>query len=115
MKPEDVPMMIGTLPPMGPIANSCTSVTTPAIHMAFCKSDSWTSANSAPASPHAPVTIRSGVKLPTNMAKTCCKPRGIAWARGMSPSNENTPSDLAPRDEFSEEAAAGFSPEASGA
>jgi len=31
----------------------------------------------------------------------------------MSPSNEKTPSDLALPDVFSEEAAAGFSPEAS--
>ena len=35
MKPELVPMMIGTLPPMGPMENSWTSVTTPATNIAF--------------------------------------------------------------------------------
>ena len=36
MKPELVPMMMGTLPPMGPMAYSCTRVTMPATSMAFC-------------------------------------------------------------------------------
>ena len=62
--------------------------------MAFCNRESCTSANSAPANPHALVTISSGVRFPTNIARTCCKPKGIACASGMSPSNENTPSDL---------------------
>ena len=35
MKPDEVPIMIGTLPPIGPTANSCTSVTTPATIIAF--------------------------------------------------------------------------------
>ena len=36
ISPFFVPMMIGTLPPMGPMENSCTSVTTPATNIAFC-------------------------------------------------------------------------------
>ena len=105
MKPEDVPMMMGTLPPIGPMPNSWTRVTTPAIHMAFCSSESCTSANSAPARPHAPVTIKSGVRLPTNIASTCCRPSGTACASDMSPSNEKTPSDFALPEVSSEPAA----------
>ena len=35
MKPEDVPIMIGTLPPTGPMEKSCTKVTIPATNIAF--------------------------------------------------------------------------------
>ena len=35
INPEEVPMMIGTFPPIGPIPKSCTSVTIPAISIAF--------------------------------------------------------------------------------
>ena len=35
INPEDVPMMIGTRPPTGPMVKSCTSVTMPAISIAF--------------------------------------------------------------------------------
>ena len=35
-KPELVPMMIGTLPPTGPMANNWIKVTTPAMIIAFC-------------------------------------------------------------------------------
>jgi len=35
IKPEDVPIMIGTFPPTGPIEKSCIRVTTPAISIAF--------------------------------------------------------------------------------
>ena len=38
INPELVPMMIGTFPPIGPIAYSWISVTIPAINIAFCKS-----------------------------------------------------------------------------
>ena len=107
MKPEDVPMIIGTLPPTGPMPNSCTRVTRPATSMAFCSRASWTSANSPPARPHTPVTISNGVKLPTNMARTCCRPSGIAWDNGISPSNEKTPNDLALPGASSELAAEG--------
>ena len=35
INPDDVPMMIGTRPPTGPIAKSCTNVTIPATSIAF--------------------------------------------------------------------------------
>ena len=35
INPEDVPIMIGTRPPTGPIPNNCTNVTIPAISIAF--------------------------------------------------------------------------------
>ena len=38
INPELVPMMIGTFPPIGPIAYNWISVTIPAINIAFCKS-----------------------------------------------------------------------------
>ena len=78
INPEEVPMIIGTFPPTGPMENNCTSVTIPATSMAFCSRESCSCANSPPASPHAPVMINNGVRFPTNMARTCCKPRGIA-------------------------------------
>ena len=36
--------------------------------------------------PHTPVMIRSGVRLPTNIASTCCSPSGIASFSGGFPS-----------------------------
>ena len=87
INPEDVPIIIGTLPPTGPMVNSCTSVTIPATSMAFCKSCNCRSANSPPASPQVPVMISSGVRLPTNIARTCCKPSGMACFRGIFPSS----------------------------
>ena len=38
INPELVPMMIGTFPPIGPIAYNWIRVTIPAINIAFCKS-----------------------------------------------------------------------------
>ena len=38
INPELVPMMIGTFPPIGPIAYNWIRVTSPAINIAFCKS-----------------------------------------------------------------------------
>ena len=35
INPDDVPMIIGTRPPTGPIAKSCTNVTIPATSIAF--------------------------------------------------------------------------------
>ena len=87
IKPELVPMMMGTPPPTGPIVNSCTSVTTPATNMALCSSVTCRSANSPPAMPQALVMINSGVKLPTNMAQTCCRPSGMACFRDILASN----------------------------
>ena len=80
MKPELVPMMMGTWPPMGPTENSWTSVTMPATSMAFWSSATWIRANSSapPPAAQALVMIRMGVRLPTNMASTCCRPRGTA-------------------------------------
>lgn len=70
--PEDVPMTIGTFPPTGPIENICTSVTIPAIIMAFCKSAVLSSEKPASAvSPQTPITIMSGVRFPINIAITC--------------------------------------------
>ena len=86
-KPELVPMMIGTLPPTGPRPYSCTSVTMPATNMAFCSRLTCRSANSPPTRPQALVMMSSGVRLPTNMAKTCCKPSGTAWRSGIFASN----------------------------
>ena len=83
IKPELVPMMIGTLPPIGPMENSCTSVTTPATNIAFCRTLTCRSANSPPAMPHAPMMMSSGVRLPTNIAKTCCSPSGILRDKGI--------------------------------
>ena len=73
IKPELVPMMMGTLPPTGPMANSCTRVTRPATSIAFCSSTTWMAAkSSAPlVAAHRLVMIRIGVRLPTNMASTC--------------------------------------------
>ena len=71
--------------------NSCTSVTTPATNMAFCSRLTCRSANSPPARPQALVMIRSGVRLPTNMANTCCRPSGMAWRRGILASNWYAP------------------------
>ena len=69
VSPLFVPMMIGTLPPHGPIAYSCTKVTIPAISIAFCKS---VICSAEPlAIPHAPLITRIGVRLPTNIASTC--------------------------------------------
>ncbi len=87
IKPEDVPMIRGTLPPIGPMAKSCTKVTSPATNMAFWRRLNCREANSPPAMPQAPVMISSGVRLPTNMASTCCSPKGIAWRRGILPSS----------------------------
>ena len=68
-KPDDVPMTIGTFPPIGPTENICTSVTTPAMIIAFCKRAVRSSANPASAvSPHTPITMISGVRLPMNIA-----------------------------------------------
>ena len=86
-KPELVPIMMGTLPPTGPTAYSWTSVTMPATNMAFCSRLTCRSANSPPARPQALVMISSGVRLPTNMAQTCCRPSGIACFRDIFASN----------------------------
>ena len=85
-KPELVPMMMGTLPPMGPMAYSCTRVTRPATSMAFCSKVTY-SAGSSLVMPQAPQMMIRGVRLPTNMASTCWMPRGMACFRGMRPSN----------------------------
>lgn len=85
-KPELVPMMMGTLPPMGPMAYSWTNVTRPATSMAFCSSVTYR-AGSSVMMPQAPQMMMSGVRLPTNMARTCWMPRGMACFRGMRPSN----------------------------
>ena len=37
--------------------------------------------------PTTPARIMIGVILATNMAKTCCNPKGTAFARGTRPSN----------------------------
>ena len=37
--------------------------------------------------------IKSGVKFPTNIASTCCKPSGIACFRGIFPSRRKAASD----------------------
>ena len=78
-------MMIGTLPPTGPIEKSCTSVTMPATSIAFCSSDTWIAANCSASliAAHALVMIRMGVRLPTNIASTCCSPSGIACPSGI--------------------------------
>ena len=87
MKPELVPMMMGTLPPQGPMPYNWIKVTIPAIIIAFCSRLICKLTKSVPPiMPHAPPIIKSGVRLPTNMAKTCCRPKGIAWPRGISPS-----------------------------
>ena len=39
------------------------------------------------ARPQALVMISSGVRLPTNMANTCCRPSGMACLRGIFASN----------------------------
>ena len=79
-------MMMGTLPPTGPMAYSCSSVTRPATSMAFCKRVTCSPANSPPARPQAPVMMSRGVRLPTNMASTCCMPRGKACFKDILPS-----------------------------
>jgi len=88
MKPELVPMIIGTLPPTGPTENNCSSVISPATNIAFCRSSICSCARSfPPVIPQAPVMIRSGVRLPTNIASTCCSPSGIACFNGIFASN----------------------------
>ena len=84
MKPELVPITQGSLAPIGPIVHSCTSVTRPATSIAF-----WMTGTIIPASPseHAPPMTRIGVRFPTNMARTCCIPRMIAFPVGMRPSS----------------------------
>ena len=81
-------MIIGTFPPIGPIENNCTKVTTPAISIAFCKSETWIAANTSAScvAAQAPVIISTGVKLPTNIARTCCKPKIIACFKEIFPS-----------------------------
>ena len=93
MKPEEVPMMMGTLPPMGPMAKSCKRVTSPATSMAFCSRLICKSANSPPTRPQALVMMSSGVRFPTNMASTCCTPRGMACRRGSLPSKVKASED----------------------
>lgn len=84
MKPELVPITIGSLPPTGPMVNTCTKVTIPAMSIAFCRS---ATCKSPPGSiPQAAVIIRRGVRFPTNMASTCCRPSGIASFKGGLPS-----------------------------
>ena len=92
-KPEEVPITMGTLPPMGPMENNWTRVTIPATSIAFCSRCSCSSANSPLAIPQVPVMISRGVRLPTNMARTCCRPRGIAWESGIFPSSWKAFSD----------------------
>ena len=85
-KPELVPMMMGTCPPTGPTDQSWMRVMMPAASMAFCSSVTY-SAGSSALMPQMPQMIISGVRLPTNMASTCCSPRGMACRRGMAPLN----------------------------
>ena len=88
MKPEEVPMTMGSRPPMGPMGYSWMKVTRPAITMAFCSSVTRRALN--PAStvrPQVPRMIKSGDRFPTNMARTCCRPRGMAWPSGIRPSS----------------------------
>ena len=84
MNPELVPITQGSLAPTGPMVHICTSVTIPATSIAF-----WMTGTISPASPseQAPPTTRIGVRLPTNIARTCCIPRMIARPRGMRPSS----------------------------
>ena len=56
----------------------------PAASMAFWSRVTY-SAGSSLVMPQMPQMIISGVRLPTNMASTCCIPRGMAWRRGMRP------------------------------
>ena len=86
IKPEDVPITIGSFPPMGPRGYSWSRVTTPAMNIAFCKRETRRSPNPAPAViEQTPMMISRGERLPTNMASTCCRPRGTAWASGILP------------------------------
>ncbi len=56
---------------------------TPATNIAFCRTLTCRSANSPPAMPHAPMMMSSGVRLPTNIAKTCSVPSGILRDKGI--------------------------------
>ena len=85
-KPELVPMIMGTWPPMGPMEKSCTKVTSPATSMAFWSRvtyRAWLSATM----PQAPQMMMRGVRFPTNMASTCWIPRGMACLSGIRPLN----------------------------
>ncbi len=57
----------------------------PATSIAFCSSDTWIAANCSASliAAHALVMIRMGVRLPTNIASTCCSPSGIACPSGI--------------------------------
>ena len=60
---------------------SWTSVPIPAMNMAFCTSMAfWSSL-----SPATLATIKIGAILATNIASTCCTPKGTAFETGTRP------------------------------
>ena len=89
MKPDDVPITMGSLPPMGPMGYNWMNVINPAMIIAFCSRATRNVPNPSPSvMPHVARITRSGDRFPTNMARTCCNPSGMAWESEMRPFNE---------------------------
>lgn len=78
-----IPMMMGSRLPKGPTGNIWNRDPIPAMIMA-----AWIRAAACSVGIFtAPVTIRMGAILATNMASTCWSPKGTAFFRLISPSN----------------------------
>ena len=82
-KVNEMPMTMGRREPTRQMGNSCTRVPMPAITIQFCIS----AALMALSRPTAAANIMMGVMLLTNMANTCCRPKGNALANGTRPSS----------------------------
>ena len=78
-----MPIMMGSRLPRCPTGNIWNKDPIPAMIMA-----AWIRAAACSVGIFtAPVTIRMGAMFATNMASTCCKPKGTAFFRLICPSN----------------------------
>ena len=83
IKPELVPITVGSPEPIFQIGLSCTNVTAPATNIALCSRETLISAGTL----RTPVITRIGARFPAYIAKTCCIPSGIAVFNGTRPSS----------------------------